>query len=408
MNLTDKKKYYSLILILGLLAGIMPLSIDMYLPGFPSMAAALRTDVASVGISLAGFFIGVCTGQLLYGPLMDKYGRKKPLVAGLIIYIAASLACAFAPSLAWLVVLRFVQALGGCAAYVANRAIARDLFSDAEIVKVFSLLMLVTGVAPIVAPSIGSLVVAAYDWKGVFFLLALIAALLMGCVYFFLPETKKENRSLSLHPKQVLAGYYTVLKNPVFLFYTLAFSFASAGMFAYITGSAFVFMKLHGLSEQQYGLAFGFNASCLIAGSQLNRYFILHKTSEQIVKLAGTFLVVITLALGVLTIAGVDSFALMLMCLSGYLFFNGIINPNATALALQPFSKNAGVASALSGFSQMAVSAVSSITVSYFANGTALPMVCVILFCALGCLAAVLIAEWIRKHKPERKVVLQH
>lgn len=385
----SRRKYYQLIILLGVLSAMMPLSIDMYLPGFPAIARSLHTDVAAVGVSLAGFFIGVCAGQLFYGPLMDKFGRKKPLIFGLSLYFLASLACIFAANAEQFVIFRFLQAFGGCAGFVANRAIARDLFVKEEIVKVFSMLVLVMGIAPIVAPTLGSFLVTAFNWQSIFIFLALVALFLLLSVLFFLPETKQADESFSLHPRSVLKEYAGVISNRQFILYTIAFSSASAGMFAYITGSPSLFMHKFGLTEQQFGLIFGLNASCYILGSQVNRLVIKWKTSEQLVIILGTLLFVVASILALLTYYGLDSFLAIFVCLAFFLLFTGIINPNLNALSLEPFSRNIGVASALSGFLQMGINALSSFAVSYFSDGTSASMVMVILFFAtlgLGCL----------------------
>src|SRR5882762_5677725 len=185
----SKRNQFFLILILGLLSAIGPLSIDMYLPGFPQIAGELDTTVAKVTLSLSSFFIGISAGQFLYGPLLDRYGRKKPLYAGLSLYFVASACCIFAHSVEVLIVLRFFQAIGGCAGMVASRAMVRDLFDVSENAKVFSLLMLVVGVSPIIAPTLGGYITAAYGWKYIFFVLTLIAALVLAAVHFTLPES---------------------------------------------------------------------------------------------------------------------------------------------------------------------------------------------------------------------------
>ncbi|NBA84640.1 Bcr/CflA family efflux MFS transporter [Emticicia sp. CRIBPO] len=377
-----RKKYYQLIILLGVLSALMPLSIDMYLPGFPAIARSLHTDVAAVGVSLAGFFVGVCAGQLFYGPLMDKFGRKKPLIFGLSLYLLASLACLFATHVEQFVGFRFLQAFGGCAGFVANRAIARDLFAKEEIVKVFSMLVLVMGIAPIVAPTLGSFIVTTLNWQAIFALLAVISLFLVLSVIFFLPETKQPDKSFSLHPKAVLKEYAEVLGNKRFILYTIAFSSASAGMFAYITGSPSLFMHKFGLTEQQFGMIFGLNASCYILGSQVNRLVIKWRTSEQLVIILGSLLFLVALILAALTYYGLDSFPAIFTCLAFFLLFTGIINPNLNALSLEPFTRNIGVASALSGFLQMGINALSSFTVSYFSDGTSTSMVAVILFFA--------------------------
>src|SRR5574343_385431 len=235
----DKKRRTLLVLILGSLSAIGPLSIDMYLPGFPEIAADLHTTVDKVSYSLSSFFIGICAGQLICGPLLDRFGRKKPLYAGLIIYIIASIGCALSTSVEMLIAFRFLQAIGGCLGMVAPSAIVRDLFPVNESAKIFSLLILVLGVSPIIAPTVGSYLIASFGWQSVFIVLSIIVALLFTAVYFLLPESKSPDPEFSLKPKTILSSYLNVLKEPQFYTFAFAGAIAAAGLFAYLGGSPF-------------------------------------------------------------------------------------------------------------------------------------------------------------------------
>src|SRR5215210_5343482 len=206
------KNKFLMILILGLLNAIGPFSIDMYLPGFPAIAANLHTSVDYVAYSLSSFFIGICAGQLLCGPLLDRFGRKRPLCAGLVLYIFASIGCSLSKSVEVLIAFRFLQALGGCVGMVAPNAIVRDVFPVEENAKVFSLLILILGVSPILAPTVGSYIVAAFGWQMVFVVLAIVTALILLAVIFWLPESRKADPSFSLRPKTILTGFAAVLK----------------------------------------------------------------------------------------------------------------------------------------------------------------------------------------------------
>lgn len=394
MNITHKGNYYKLIIVLGALAGIMPLSIDMYLPAFSKIANGLGTDVAKMGITLSSFFAGVCIGQLVYGPLMDKFGRLKPLFTGMSIFLLASIASMFVQNLEQMAVVRFLQAFGGCASFVANRAIARDLFPGKDLVKVFSMLMLIIGIAPILAPTIGSFIVTHYHWHTIFVVLSIMAALLLCCIVLLLSETKSYDPSLSLRPSVVASSYFSVLKHPIFLSHTLSFSFASAALFAYISASPFVFMTLHGLTEQQFGWAFGFNASCLILGSQINRILIKKYNSNQIATTTAILMLIIASCFWVLAIFNLAGLAVIITCLSSCMFLIGIFNPNASAIALSPFVQNAGIASGLSGFCQMGINALASFGVSHFANGTVLPMTSTIFVCIMGSFLALIVYKF--------------
>ncbi|MEJ8801607.1 multidrug effflux MFS transporter [Pontibacter sp. H249] len=369
-----KKQQNIIILILGALAALGPFAIDMYLPGFPAIAKDLRTDISHVGFSLTSYFIGISVGQLIYGPLVDRFGRKKPLLFGLTLFVVAAVGCAFVPTVEWLIALRLLLALGGCVGMVASRAVVRDVFAVEDIPKAFSMLMLVMGVAPIIAPTIGGFVTAHFGWRYIFVVLASIGLAVLILIVFMLPESRGADKSISLKPKSVLGEFMAVLKNPVFLAYAFAVSTAQAGMFAYISGSPFVFMEIFGLNETQFGWAFGMNAFGFIAGSQFNNLMLRKRTSAQITLSAGSIQFVVGMVLLLGNYFGYLSAPGSLILIFSYMFCLGVLGPNASALALAPFARNAGSASALMGSAQMATGAIASVIVSTFHNNTAMPM----------------------------------
>ncbi|HET7897780.1 MAG TPA: multidrug effflux MFS transporter [Flavisolibacter sp.] len=379
----NKKERFYRILLLGLLSAIGPFSIDMYLPGFPAIATDLHASVDQVSYSLSSFFVGICAGQLLCGPLLDRFGRKRPLYVGLALYVLTSLGCAAAGSIEALIVFRFLQALGGCVGMVAPRAIVRDVFPVSENAKVFSMLILVIGVSPIVAPSAGSFMVTALGWHAVFLVLAVVTAAMLLAVFFFLPESKQPDPSFSLKPKPILQSFWFVLKEPQFYTYALTGAIASAGLYAYLSGSPFVFMELFKVSEQHYSLVFALIAMGLIGSSQLNNLLLKKYSSEQIIR--GTLLTqsVIGLLLAIGTVTNILELYSTIFLLFLFLSCQGFSFPNASALSLAPFSKEAGSASALMGAIQMGLGAVASAAVGWFFNGTALPMAAVMAGCAL-------------------------
>lgn len=379
----SRKDSIRLILLLGFLSALGPFSIDMYLPGFPSIASDLKTDIATVGLSLTAYFIGISAGQLFYGPIIDRFGRKKPLLFGLVLYLIATIGCTFSPSVEVFIGMRLLTALGSCVGIVVGRAVVRDLFPVDEIAKVFSFLMLVMGIAPIIAPTIGGFAASALGWRYIFGLLIIISSLILLSVLFFLPESKGPDTSISLKPKAIFSEYVKVLKNPIFFIYTMVGALASAGMFAYISGSPFVFMKLFGLSESQYGILFGMNAMGFIGGSQLNRYALKYASIKKVIFISGFMQLIASFCLLVGTIFGfigpIGTFAFIF----SYMLCLGFLNPNTPALALTPFTKNAGSASAMLGSLQMVLGAIASALVSAFQNGTALPMVSVLFSCSV-------------------------
>jgi DHA1 family bicyclomycin/chloramphenicol resistance-like MFS transporter len=381
----NRRQHNILILVLGSLTAIGPFSIDMYLPGFPAIARDLQTDIAQVALSLTSYFIGISIGQLAYGPLLDRYGRRRPLIAGLLIYIAAAIGCGLSPTIPWLVAQRFLLALGGSVGIVAARTIVRDLFPVREVAKIFSTLMLVMSVSPIIAPSVGAFLADSFSWRYIFVILAAIATLVLVAVVRSLPESRPADDSISLRPLSLARRYVEVFREPAFVVYGLASAAASAGLFAYISDSPFVFMKLFGLSEQGYGLVFSMSACGVIGGTQVNRLWLRARTSREIAMTS----VVLQCVVAVLLIAGVLAGAgsvVMIVILFCYLAGIGFISPNTTALAIEPFASHAGTASALLGGIQMTAGALASALVSYFHDGTALPMAAALLFSTLASL----------------------
>lgn len=377
-----RKQYVFIIIVLGALATISPFSIDMYLPGFPAIAKDLKTTIAQVELSLTSYLIGISLGQLLYGPLLDRFGRKIPLYIGLFIYILASVGCAFTASVESLIAMRFFQAMGGCVGMVASQALVRDLFEVKKTAQAFSMITLVIAVSPMIAPTVGGYVTSAFGWHWVFIILGSITALISIGIYFLLPSGKSSDPSLSLKPKAVLSSFFTVIKQPQFLIYTSAGGLATAAPFAYIGGSSAVFMDLYGFSEQQYGWLFAFLAFAMIGSTQLNHFLLKRFRSEQIIKVTLLYQTVtgIVLVLGVWNNwLGVYSLiALMFVFLSG----QGLTGPNTAALSLAPFVKHAGSASALLGSWRLGAGGIISALVSFFHNDTALPMVGMMAVCA--------------------------
>lgn len=369
------KTYFLLILLLGSLTALGPFSIDMYLPGFPAIARDLHTTAATVSLSLSGYFIGISLGQLLYGPLLDRFGRKPPLYVGLVVYILASAGCAAATSIGGLIFMRVIQAIGSCAAAVASVAMVRDLFPVKDNAKVFSLLLLVVGASPMVAPTVGGYVTAAWGWQAVFLILLGMGVTILVATAFWLPSSYTPDRSISLKPRPILTNFGRVLREPQFYTYALTGAIAFSGLFAYVSGSPMLFMTVFGTSEQQYGWIFAFLSVGFIGSSQVNTLLLRRYKSELIVLVAlvGQSLI----ALGFLTVAlsGWLTLPITLAFLFAFLCCIGFTNPNAAALSLAPFTRNGGSASALLGALQMGMGTLISVLMSLFEAPSAVPMV---------------------------------
>jgi DHA1 family bicyclomycin/chloramphenicol resistance-like MFS transporter len=359
-NSAAKKSTVVIILILGALTAVSPFSIDMYLPAFQQMADSLHTTVPKVSLSLSSYFIGMALGQLLYGPLLDRFGRKRPLYAGLVLYIISTVACLLSHSVEMLIVCRLFQALGGCAAGVASTAMVRDFFPEQERAKVFSMLMLILSVSPLFAPTIGSLLASAWGWQSVFIVLGIIMTLILLLVIFVLPEGHQPDVTVSLRAKPITENFLSIFRTPQFFSYALSGAFSFAGLFVYLAGAPSIFMDTFGLSEKQFGLVFALLSIGVVGGGQVNIQLTKRYKSEQIFKAAlyvqvlATLLFLPGVALGWYGLtAHIILFFIFLSCI-------GLTYPNAASLALQPFQKNAGAAASLMGFLQMSAGALSS------------------------------------------------
>jgi len=372
-----KKEQAKIILILGALSTISPFAIDMYLPGFPVIAKDLNTTIAHVQLSLTSYFIGIAAGQLLYGPLLDRFGRKKPLFIGLAVYVLASIGCAFTSTADALIAMRFIQALGGCVGMVAAQTFVRDLFPIERSAQAFSWMTLVVAVSPMIAPTVGGYLMSFAGWQSVFIALAVVTVLILWLAYKVLPDGRPANKELSLRPQAVLSSFYEVAKHPRFVMYCLGGGLIAAAPFAYIAGSADVFMNLHHLSEKEYGWVFALIGGVIIGSTQMNHLLLRHFSSEQIIRVTIIYQIVV----GAVLISGAlmswFNVTALIALIALFLAAHGITNTNATALSLAPFSRNTGSAASLLGSFRMAMGGVTSALVSAFHNGTAIPMILV-------------------------------
>jgi len=370
-----RRNHIILILILGSMTALSPFSIDMYLPAFQAIASDFSTTVARVSLSLSSYFVGLAVGQLFYGPLLDRYGRKRPLYVGLVVFILASLCCLFAKSTEALVAWRLIQALGGCVAGVASMAMVRDLFTIKESAKIYSLLILILGVSPLLAPTIGGYLSVEFGWHSVFLVLALMALVLLLAIRFFLKESHIADPSVSLRIVPIFKGFAEIIKNPQFYTYVFSGAVAFSGLFVYLAGSPVIFLETFKVSAQVYGWIFAIVASGMILASQLNVVFLKRFSNQQVLRTALTaqFLVGCSLCVGTwMGVLGLFGTVAMLFLFMGSF---GLTNPNGGALALAPFSKNAGRASALLGFLQMGAGALASTSIGLLGISEMLPVV---------------------------------
>jgi DHA1 family bicyclomycin/chloramphenicol resistance-like MFS transporter len=383
---------YLLIVLLGALAGLGPFAIDMYLPSFSAIASDLHSSLPAVQRTLSAYFVGIALGQLIYGPASDRYGRTKPLYVGLVVFALASIGCAFATSITQLVVLRFLQALGGCAEMVIARAVVRDRFSPRDSIRVFSGLVLVMGIAPILAPLLGGWIVTYWSWRAIFYFLGGFAIALLVLAVVMLPESHPVNRRTPLSVGGTLATYRMLLRDRLFMGYTLVVSFQLAALFAYVGGSPLVFMEIFHVSPTHFGWFFGANAAGLIAASQVNGYLAHHGADPH--RVLGTALTVATLgatSLLIFVLTGVGGFWPIYFSIFTCLASCGFIFANATVLAMAKHGKHAGNASALLGCIQFGISGLGGFAVSAFQHHSALPMA-ITLFACIAIALAILVS----------------
>lgn len=379
MNATDPRSVrVGFVVILGALIAFAPLSIDMYLPAFPAIAAHYGTTAGAVQTTLAVFFIGLAVGQGVLGPVSDRVGRLPPLLGGIALYVCASIWAALAPDIESLTAARLLQALGGCAGIVVSRAMVRDLFDERGSAQVYSLLMLVMGLAPILAPMIGGFIIAYYEWHMIFWVLAAFGLACGPAVLFGLGETLPRERRQHGGLRPVLGAYVALFADRPFMAFSLANAFISAAMFAYITGSPFVFIELHGLDPAGYAMLFGVNAAGLIVASQVNALLLRRISGRKILKLAMGVHLAAALTLLAATVFLPGAFYLLAACIFVAVGSLGFVGANAMAAAMARAETHIGAASALTGILQFALAAASGGLVGAFNDGTALPMAVII------------------------------
>ncbi|MFD1178571.1 multidrug effflux MFS transporter [Paenibacillus puldeungensis] len=384
-------------LILGSLSAFGPLSLDMYLPALPKLAGDLHTSASVAQLSLTACLLGLALGQLFIGPLSDVRGRRMPLLVSLAAYGISSLLCVFAPSAWLLIALRFIQGLSGSAGIVLSRAIVRDMYSGTELTKFFSLLMLINGAAPILAPIFGGQLLNFVSWRGVFVTLSLVGIVMMLSVLLGQPETLPKNRRQSGELKETLLTFRRLLSDRLFIGYCLAQGLVSAGMFAYISGSSFVLQNIYHVSEQTYSLIFAMNGAGIIVASQVTGR-LAGRLKETILLQSGLLLAAVSsIALFTAIVSG-GSIALILIPLFFVVSCVGIVGTSSFTLAMQSQGQNAGSASALLGLLQYILGAAVAPLVGLGGDRNALPMALVMVIAELGAVICYVMMVQSKKH----------
>jgi len=373
------RKYLKLVLVLGALSAIGPLTIDTYLPALPELTAQLGATDSQAQLTITGLLLGLGLGQLIIGPLSDAVGRRKPLLIGLAAHGLMSVLCALAPSIAILSVTRTLQGLAGAAVAVVAMAVVRDLFSGIKAAQLLSRLILVLGVAPILAPSLGSALLKVTSWQGIFVVLAVAAVLMFALAFFALPETLPVSRRQPARVRSSLQSYRVLFTDRLFVVMVLVAGLMFATLFAYISGAPFVLQGIYGLSPQQFGLAFSANAVGMIIMTQLNPLLLRRYSPVQI--LGVSILVALIGSIVLLTFAITNFGGLLGFMLPLFFIVSaaGLSFPNAPAIALNRHGEAAGTAAALLGAAQFMIGGFIAPLVGVFADGTTVPMAAVIL-----------------------------
>jgi DHA1 family bicyclomycin/chloramphenicol resistance-like MFS transporter len=372
---------------LGALTAIGPLAIDTYLPALPTIARELNTTTPLVQASLSMYFVGIALGQVAYGPFSDRFGRKPALYLGLTLFVLASVGCALAERVEVLIAFRLLQALGGCAPIVVPRAVVRDYFDQRESVRMLSLLMLVMGLAPILAPLAGGQLMTHLGWRSIFWAHAAYAAIWLAAIAGGLPESLPAERRRREPFRAILGVYGRLLLDRRFMGCVLTGALVFSGLLAYISGSPYVFIELFHVSPQHFGLYFGVNAIGIIVASQTNGWLARRRDAGTILRAVLPVTCVAATALLVNAVTGFGGFAGILVPLFVFIATHGFVMPNTTALAMAPHGAVAGSASALLGSVQFVLGSAAGTIVGAASNGTAVPLAAVVAGCGAGAFA---------------------
>ncbi|EHY5254448.1 multidrug effflux MFS transporter [Campylobacter upsaliensis] len=373
---------FRLIFILALMSSIAPLSTDMYLPALSQVKQSFETSEFLTQLSLASFFVAFALGQLIYGPLSDVFGRKIPALVGIFLFMLSSLFCVIIDNIYVFIILRFFEALGGCAGVVIARAIINDLFELKEAASIFALMMVFSALAPMLSPSFGGFLIEYFSWHSIFATLFGLGILLFLLIFFALKESAPHLKRQKFSHKETLKSYRFVLKDKPFILYVSCASLVLAAMFAYITGSSFVFINFFGLSERDFGLLFGLNALGFVIFANINAKMVRKIDSEKILFYALIIMLISTLILFVNSLIE-PNFWLFELSIFTSIALLGFIAPNTTTLAMARFKDHSGTASAVLGTSQFALAGVISFIVSAVGANTPVILALIMLICVV-------------------------
>ena len=379
----SRPRYLELLILLGALQAFAPLSIDMYLPAMPVMEKVFHASTGAVQSTMVTFLLGYALGQSLYGPITDRFGRKPPLYACLVLFIASSAACALAPSIPWIAAFRLVQAVAACGGSVVSRAMVRDLFPPEDLRHIFSMLVLVLGVSPVVAPLVGSYLLLWFGWKAAFVTQAILGCVCLSGMHFRLPESLSHDAKRPLRLDLIRAAYGQLIKDRTFLGASVVCGFSSAGTFAYITSAPFVFIVLYKVPTERFGWLFGIIAAGMVVASQINGRIPHSVPVWRLLRGANLVQLVSGLLLLASVLTGIGGLPGLFLGVFAYVSAQGFVFPNGSAIAMMRHGKMAGTASALLGTTQFLIAATATIFLAFLDN-PAVPMAIVIAAAGIG------------------------
>ncbi len=360
---------------MAVLAIVGPATIDMYLSTFPVIAEDFQVPQPRVELTVSAFLFGLSFSQLVVGPITDRYGRKGPLLIGALLYMVASLICAYAPDFNFLMLGRALQAFGAAYFMTISRAVIRDHYNTQEAANAMTVLMLLTGLAPVVAPIIGAILADYAGWRGIFLILAIYGLISFFLIAFFFKESLATDKRLPISPKSILSNYIDLLFDRGFIGFALAGGFTMAAMFAFIASSSTVLMETYGLSPQGFARSFAVIAFGLMIGSQLCGFLLRRGARVLTLYRFAAYWVVAVLMLGIiLSLSGVMNLFIFMSVMVAFTIGLGLINPTAPVLALNKQGHRLGMASALAGATLFIFGTLSSAIVSHWHNGTELPL----------------------------------
>jgi DHA1 family bicyclomycin/chloramphenicol resistance-like MFS transporter len=385
--LTEKAPW-PLVLLLGSLTALGPLAIDMYLPSLPAIAKNLHAPPGEVGVTLAAFFAGLGIGQLVFGPLSDRIGRRGPLIFGVALFLVGAVLCAIAPNVWLLVLARFLQALGGSAGQVVARASVRDRFGHQMAARVLSLLILVLGLAPIIAPIFGGYLLLVGDWRAIFVFQALVALVVLIASIFGLKESRSHEMRAHARGESAIATFRYLLSHPRVVGYTLSGAFNSGAFFSWISLSSYLLIEVYGVSPSNFGWWFGANAAGFIGMSQVNAHLMRWHTPEVVLARARLASVASAAVLVFDAFSGFGGMLGVIIPLYVTLGSFGLVGPNTQAAAMNVDPARAGSISSITGGATFAVGSVISALAGYLHDGTARPLAALILIMIVASSAA--------------------